>query len=53
MTCSEEQGMIGETTVTSGWGGVVELIELDASKKEGRHDLSCMRQILINLKLKG
>ncbi len=36
----------------SGWEAVVDMIELDASKKEGRHDLSAMRQLLIALKHK-
>ena len=48
----DEQGMIDEKTIADGWAGVVELIELDQSKSEGRHDLSAMRQLLITLKHK-
>ena len=44
--------MTGETAVVSGWEGVVNLIELDPSKSEGK-DLSKMRQLLITLKHKG
>ena len=44
--------MTGEASVTSGWGGVVDLIEIDPSKSEGRHDLSAMRKLLITLKHK-
>ena len=44
--------MTGEQTIPDGWAGVVELIELDQSKSEGRHDLSAMRQLLIKLKHK-
>ncbi|QDZ25030.1 hypothetical protein HOP50_15g75730 [Chloropicon primus] len=49
----EEQGMVTEATVASGWEGVVELIELDDSKNEGRHDLTAMKTLLITLKHKG
>lgn len=39
--------------MATGWEGVVDLIELDDSKKEGRHDLSAMKSLLISLKHKG
>lgn len=52
LLCREEQSMTGETAVVSGWEGVVNLIELDPSKSEGK-DLSKMRQLLITLKHKG
>ena len=42
--------MVKEATVPSGWEGVVDLIELDESKSEGRHDLSAMKSLLITLK---
>ena len=50
---SEEEGLGTESTVATGWEGVVDLIELDDSKKEGRHDLSAMKSLLISLKHKG
>ena len=50
---SEEEGLAIESTVATGWEGVVDLIELDDSKKEGRHDLSAMKSLLISLKHKG
>ena len=49
----DEQSMTTKATVKSGWEGVVELIELDQSKSEGRHDLSAMKSLLITLKHKG